>query len=147
MNPDLTKDIAERLAKMHQSADQPSIAQALPEEVSLPVDQAAPLEMQPDTLEGSIPVGDAEALAATPPASGYAAEASEPPPDEIDQEFWKSFNMKGPEDLTPDKFAEISKKLQEFGRSLKRIQRHSPTTMGVMVPVKHRTPKKRKRKK
>ena len=66
--------------------------------------------------------------------------------DEVDTEFWKSLGMNGPEDMTPDKLAEISKKLQEFGRNLKRMQREIPTTMGVPVRIKHRSPKKRKRK-
>lgn len=68
-------------------------------------------------------------------------------PDEVDTEFWNSLGLKGPEDMTPDKLTEITKKLQDFQRGLRRMQRETPVTMGIAVRVKHRSPKKRKRKK
>lgn len=83
-------------------------------------------------------------------ASVHAATATsmvEPSPDEVDEEFWKALGMKGPEDMTPDKLVEITKKLRDFQRGLKRMQRESPVTMGIAVRVKHRTSKKRKKKK
>lgn len=66
---------------------------------------------------------------------------------DIDTEFWNSLGMKGPEDMTPVKLTEITKKLEEFQRGLKRMQRETPVTMGFAVHVKHRTPKKRRKKK
>lgn len=67
--------------------------------------------------------------------------------EELDAEFWKSVGVDNPDDLTFDKLQIVAKKLQAFQQNLRRSQREFPMTMGQTVHVKHRTPKKRKRKK
>jgi len=199
MNPELSKQIAERLSKLHEGHSEPepegTVLNCITPETGVRlasghvVPAAEIVTMSPISARSagttsigtvsylSVPSSDGVTLhhnvkptlthegttdpaevmlghgvgpsfMATPEEAGIDdVHQGDTSPDELDHEFWKSLGVNGPEDMTPDKLTEISKKLQEFQRGLKRMQREHPLTMGITVHVKHRTPKKRKRRK